>query len=81
MGYVLTAENTPSINSMNKAINEILKRYPGSRFGNQRTIVARKLESIDKYPSVSKAQELEEMGITVDFAQDDQIFDEPEYKK
>lgn len=63
---------------MNKAIltavNENVNQSPYAR-----RYLTKKFESMTKYPSEAKAQELEEMGHSVDFSNAD-VGEEPEFK-
>ncbi len=53
---------------MRNPITEILEElYPYSPNSNARKIVRNKLESFERSPSISKAQELESFGIPVDY--------------
>jgi len=58
-------------------LTEIMKAElpPYSPYNNARAYHIRKLQSFEKYPSTTKAQELEQLGYCVDWAEDDQIFD------
>lgn len=51
-----------------KKMDEILQKNPTSSINNSRSIIRKKLESYNKYPSESKAQNLENLtGIDPDF--------------
>lgn len=57
---------------MNESMEEILEKYyPPSSVNNSRAIIRKKIESFNKNPSESKAQELENLGFTADFSNKD----------
>lgn len=59
------------------SINDILKKFPPSTQNNARAYIRRLIERFEKRPSGFLAQQIEELtGETVDFKDEDLIFDE-----
>ena len=57
---------------MNKAIKQTIEESVFRDNPSARRILSRKLDSMMKYPSSTKAQELEEMGMSVDYQEGDE---------
>jgi len=57
---------------MNKAIKQTIEESVFRDNPSARKILYKKLESMMKYPSSTKAQELEEMGMSVDYQEGDE---------